>query len=221
MNGKFGLSGGYLNNDGRYHAEGSISIPLSHDLGFQVDTAAGGTDSGFIGGIGGHLFMRDPSSYLFGVFGSYSAIDKIDIGRIGAEAHFYLDQVSFEGLIGYEDADITGNKAFAVADLAFYPSDNLRLKAGYHFFQDRSFGAFGLEYQTGLFSGMVQGPVSFFAKARFGEKSDDSIWAGFKIYFGASDKSLIARHREDDPANTLLELLTDVKKPSSAAPRPE
>lgn len=166
FNGKFGLSSGHLNDDGRYHAEGSISFPLSHGFGFQVDTAAGATDSGFIGGLGGHLFMRDPSSHLFGVFGSYSAIDKVDIARIGAEAHFYLDRVSFEGLVGYEDADITGNKAFAVADLAFYPSDNLRLKAGYHFFQDRSFGVFGLEYQTGMFSDMVQGPVSFFAKLR-------------------------------------------------------
>jgi hypothetical protein len=40
---------------------------------------------------------------------------------------------------------------------------------------------------------------AFFVEGNIGEGDFKSIWAGFRMYFGTRDKSLIQRHREDDP----------------------
>jgi hypothetical protein len=43
--------------------------------------------------------------------------------------------------------------------------------------------------------------AALFAEARFGEHSDHGAWGGLRFYFGQKDKTLIRRHREDDPTN--------------------
>ncbi len=42
-------------------------------------------------------------------------------------------------------------------------------------------------------------PASFTLDGQFGEEGFTAVMAGFSIYFGGEDKSLIRRHREDDP----------------------
>ena len=49
--------------------------------------------------------------------------------------------------------------------------------------------------------------LSFFADVADGEKSYDHAVAGIRFYFG-TNKSLIKRHREDDPANSLFDAVT-------------
>ncbi len=45
-------------------------------------------------------------------------------------------------------------------------------------------------------------PVSLFAKADFGEDAYNRITGGLKLYLGPNaDKSLMARHRTEDPEN--------------------
>ena len=39
--------------------------------------------------------------------------------------------------------------------------------------------------------------ASLFVEGRAGEYT--GVWGGLKMYFGKSDKTLIRRHREDDP----------------------
>jgi hypothetical protein len=41
--------------------------------------------------------------------------------------------------------------------------------------------------------------ASAFVEGRVGEEGFHGIWGGLKLYFGQSDKPLIARHRRDDP----------------------
>ncbi|MGR3291066.1 MAG: hypothetical protein ACU0C9_07700, partial [Paracoccaceae bacterium] len=43
-----------------------------------------------------------------------------------------------------------------------------------------------------------------------------SVWAGLRVYLGAEDKTLIRRHREDDPRNWLANDLFDFDKCSIA-----
>jgi len=43
--------------------------------------------------------------------------------------------------------------------------------------------------------------TSLFAEGRFGEGDFHGVWAGLRFYFGQKDKSLIRRHREDDPTD--------------------
>lgn len=39
------------------------------------------------------------------------------------------------------------------------------------------------------------------AEGRVGEDSYHGVWGGVRFYFGQKDKTLIRRHREDDPTN--------------------
>jgi hypothetical protein len=36
-------------------------------------------------------------------------------------------------------------------------------------------------------------------EARYGDHDFHGVWGGVKLYFGQSDKPLMARHRRDDP----------------------
>ena len=40
-----------------------------------------------------------------------------------------------------------------------------------------------------------------FAEARIGEGDFQGVWGGLRFYFGNKDKTLMKRHREDDPVN--------------------
>lgn len=44
--------------------------------------------------------------------------------------------------------------------------------------------------------GMMAG---LFAEGQVGEHSDSGVWGGVRFSFGQKDKTLIRRHREDDP----------------------
>lgn len=204
LNGKLSGSGGIVNGDGRGAATGTLTVPLGFDFGAQIDGAIGGFDGDTSGGIAGHLFTRDPSSYLFGAAAMYQAIGNNDIFRIGPEVEIYLDRFSIEAMAGYEDADNGGDDLFFAGDLAFYPDDNLRISAGY----SRSLGIdvaqFGLEWMPNIDFFL---PVSVFSQVQVGEGNFESVWAGIRIYFsGDRNKSLIRRHREDDPQDRFQQL---------------
>lgn len=212
LNGKFEGAGGYFEDngsspDGRGHGALSLTMPLGCELGFQLDGAFGTLGGQEAGGVGVHLFTRDPARYLFGAFASYSAIDNFtltnDIFRVGGEGEFYLGQFSFEGLVGYEDADIGSDDWFGQFTAAFYATDNIRLSAGYRHFLSTDAGIASIEWQPdGL--GL---PVSLFVEGQVGSNDYASVFGGFRFHFGAGDKSLKRRHREDDPGNTLMNLL--------------
>jgi hypothetical protein len=179
-----------------------------------LDAGFGDLGGDEAGGAAAHLFMRDPNQYLFGAYASYSAIDNVDVWRVGGEAEFYLNNVSLEVLAGFEDADITNGDFFTSSNLAFYPTDNLRLSVGYQHFQEVDAAAAGLEWQIdGL--GL---PVSLFANGAVGDNDFATAYAGITLYFGGEEKSLIRRHREDDPDNDVMKLL--VKEDKAAAPSP-
>lgn len=40
---------------------------------------------------------------------------------------------------------------------------------------------------------------ALFVEGRVGQGSYHGVWGGLRVYFGKSDKTLIRRHREDDP----------------------
>lgn len=209
-NGKFSVEGGQYDDEGSVLALGSFSIPLGYSFGLQADGAVGTIDDEVMGGGGVHLFTRDPSKYLLGVYASYHSWDSIDIWRTAAEFEFYLSRVSLTGLAGYESVDVPTTQNglpvlntdddhfFGRADLAYYPADNFKISGGYRYVSETSLGTASAEY---LFQGAGV-PVSLFAKGDFGEKQYNRITGGVKVYFGADpNKSLIDRHRTEDPPN--------------------
>jgi hypothetical protein len=209
-NAKLSLEGGQYDGSQSALALGSYAIPLGHEFGLQADGALGRIDEDTMGGGGLHLFTRDPSRYLLGLYGSYHTWEAIDIWRAAAEVQLYVGRFSLDGLGGYESVTVPGtiggltvldphdDHVFGQVDLAYYPSDDLKLYGGYRYVNEASLGAAGIEYLLRA----SDSPVSLFAKADFGEAQYDRITGGLKFYLGPNpQKSLIARHRTEDPEN--------------------
>jgi hypothetical protein len=131
---------------------------------------------------------------------------------IGVEGEVYLDRVSLEawagvGGLNYDDpllADLTG--VFIFADAGYYVTDDIRVTAGVSHLLGENSLHLGAEYLMRDFSV----PVSLTADLRVTHTGAYSIMGGIKGYFGGNDsgKSLIGRHREDDPWNRALSLFT-------------
>jgi len=219
--------GGYSQTEnvdgGIFGGSGSVTVPLGERFGAQLDGMAASLDGDFVGGVGGHLFWRDPSTGLLGAYGSYVTRDGsgIDAWRLGAEGELYLGQLSLEAIVGYEGVDapaaisVDDSNLFAVADAAYYVTDDFRVAVGYRHVLGLHVGAAGFEYQ--LPYDFVSG-MSIFAEGRIGEDDYAGVWGGLRFAFGGEDKSLIRRHREDDPRNRLPDDLFDIAMPVGEVP---
>lgn len=206
LNGKISIEGGALDEEGFAALKGSVSLPIGQQFGIQLDGSVGILDEDFVGGVGGHLFWRDPTRALLGIYGSYTAVEAFDgeIARLGVEGEYYWNQFTLKGVIGAEFIDIDPpvdydeTNLFAFSDLSYYASDNLELSVGHRYTGEKHALALGVEYQ--LSQQIFASGVSLFAEGRIGEDEYQGAWAGMRMYLG-DDKSLIRRHREDDPTD--------------------
>jgi hypothetical protein len=211
INGKLEGAGGYYQDDAgsgeRFQGVASLSLPIGCLLGIQVDVGAGDLDGDGFAGIGGHIFTRDPSSYLLGVQAQYVDISGDSVFRVGPEAELYLDNITLSAMAGFENAKSFGSDdVVAQLEAAYYIDDNFKLYGGYRRFLNIDAGAIGLEFDPGFIPGSV------FVDAMAGSDDYVSVMAGFRFYFGGGDKSLKARQREDDPGHYFNLLNRTVEK---------
>ncbi|HTR83800.1 MAG TPA: hypothetical protein VMI56_04945 [Reyranella sp.] len=203
LNGKFSLESGVEGDSGKTTAlglaSGSISTPLGHAFGLQLDGSALQAVDGFTGGGTAHLFWRDPAVGLLGPFATVEGTAEGRMGWYGGEAELYAGLVTLGAAAGYWDAAASVLRAqsggFWNGHVSLYPMPDLALTAGVESMVGRVSAVGGLEYQPTLFR---QHNMSFFVNAAAGDQSSYSVTAGIRFYFGA-DKTLIRRHREDDP----------------------
>jgi len=235
INGKIaGFGGGAEHSNGFYGTAGSLAFPLAQQWGAQIDGGVGSLDgSGWSHGAG-HLFWRDPSIGLVGAYGSYfhwngvspSTIPRIgvDVSRFAAEGEYYWTRWTARGLAGYETArlnvpNVAGlaglsvpNRFFDSISASYYVTDNFELSIGHLY----SFGRHGLtlggEYGFALGGGRM---ASLFATALFAEGGTNAVLGGLRFYFGQRDKTLIDRHRQDDPFDAFLQFIA----PGTNAPK--
>jgi hypothetical protein len=212
INGKIEFYGGFTNPGPlSFRALGSLSIPVGNDFGVQLDGGIHVSPSGNAFGGAIHAFTRDPSSHLIGVTGAVVRGPAGILGVVGVEGEAYLDRVSIEawagvGGLNYDDpmlADLVG--PFAIVDVGYYATDDWRLTAGASYLLGEAGIHLGSEYLLRNFDW----PVSLTADFRATNSGAYSIMGGVKGYFGGDDsnKSLIDRHRQDDPPNRFLSVL--------------
>jgi hypothetical protein len=215
INGKIaGFGGGENGSNGFYGTVGSLSVPLAQQWGLQVDGDLG-SDSG-IGFHSGaaHLFWRDPSIGLLGAYVSYShdnGINDVVLGhisentaRFAGEGEYYLNRWTVRGLAGVETVTINSgvplpsvpSRFFDEVSADYYVTDNFELSAGHAYTFGAHFLTLGAEHGIALGGGRM---ASLFAQGWIGEGGDNGALAGLRIYFGQHDKSLMDRHRQDDP----------------------
>jgi hypothetical protein len=200
-NGKIAISGGWadiddLGDDELFRAGAAFSFPVGDMFGLQADlTALDVFGETAIGGAA-HFFTRDPNSYLLGIYGGYVDAGSADVWHVGPEAELYLDNISIEAVGGYMDiSNGVGSEFYAMGKVALYATDNLRLSVGASSVADFESANAGLEW----FMGDAGLPASLTLDGRIGEDGFTSVMAGVSLYFGGEEKSLIRRHREDDP----------------------
>jgi len=222
INGKIaGFGGGADHSSGFYGATGSLSVPLAQQWGVQIDGRVGSLDnSGWSQGAG-HLFWRDPSIGLLGAYGSYFhwngigalTIPPIDVnvGRFAAEGEYYWSRWNLHALAGYEtvhlDVSNAGNlpglssipdRFFDSVRASYFVTDNFKVSLGHLYTFGRNGLTLGSEYGFALGGGRM---ASLFVDALFAEAGNNAVLGGVRVYFGQRDKTLIDRHRQDDPAD--------------------
>lgn len=216
-NGKLSLEGGVAGVDGHDGvagmAQGSITVPIGGSFGFQADGAVGYMKSGFAWGVGGHLFWRDPARALVGLIASTAETANFEWTRVGVEGDLYLGQITLAGHGGYQWGNDSRRISvdsgfFGGADVRFYLTESFAMTAGGGIYAGDWLARGGLEFQPGLSN--MRG-LALFARGAIGEDNYYRLTAGVRFYFGA-DKSLMRRHREDDPESIPFENNTGEKK---------
>jgi hypothetical protein len=216
LNAKIAGFGGAVEEQALYGGAGSVTLPLGQRFGLQLDGLVTGFDSEgqgdvTIAGTAAHLFWRDPAQGLLGAYGHYihaDAFDGVDIFAGGVEGALYWGQFTLEGVAGVEGGEVDtsfGNfdidtRFFDVAQVAWYPVDDLKLSAGHIYSLDQHAALFGAEWGLDAGSGIM---ASLFANGSVSEDGDGAVLGGLRLYFGQQPKPLIRRHREDDPMITL------------------
>jgi len=207
VNGKISAETGVTSIDGDSSGvaavKGSISAPLGHAFGFQLDGLAGTAFDATFGGGTAHLFWRDPKIGLFGPIVSLGAGSGERLGWYGAEAEIYARSLTFGAWGGYHDAvdndfGIAANSGFYGGSVTVYPIPDLAVTIAATSAFSRVTGTSTIEYQPDLFA---RHNVAFYVDGAAADHSAYTVTAGIRWYFGA-DKLLIRRHREDDPASS-------------------
>ncbi|MFI5023910.1 MAG: hypothetical protein ACHQRJ_19940, partial [Alphaproteobacteria bacterium] len=195
-NAKLSIEGGAANGNPTGYVSGSGTVPLGDSFGAQLDAALG-KSGGFLWGVGGQGFWRDPAQGLLGGFGVHIRSNGIDFNRFGGEGEAYLGPFTLEGAAGYQDGSVKSG-GFGRVKLSWYPIEDLKFTAGAEYNPVRPLGLGGVEYQPGIEA--LPG-LAFFADGGVSGKGAEFGLLGIRYYFGTT-KSLIRRHREDDPPNT-------------------
>lgn len=191
---------------------GSVTIPVGHSFGLQIDLGGGEIDGDGAFHAAGHAFWRDPSIGLLGLYVSQFYWDRfngLSAQRGGVEIARYWSRWTLAGLAGIEGGKsarrVTPNfveshevdtNFFDQVSLSYYLTDNFRLVAGHAFEAGLHAAVFGAEWGLPLGDGRM---MALYAEGRLGEEGNNGVWSGLRFYFGEHDKSLIERHRQDDP----------------------
>ncbi|MBV9556325.1 MAG: hypothetical protein JO254_04555 [Pseudolabrys sp.] len=215
-NGKLEVFGGGTGDRDVYGVAGSFSQALPGQFGVQFDGMSASLDNNGVYGFGGHLFWRDPSIGLLGIVGNvthWEGFQGVNVNRIAFEGEYYLNRFTIRAVAGGEWGSSTttffgtgfttfnvGSRFFDSIDVAYYPDDDFKIFAGHRYYGGLNALALGGEHGMPIGNGAM---ASLFFEGRIGESDYWGALAGVKMYFGQRDKSLIRRHREDDPDNPL------------------
>lgn len=199
---------------------GTISVPIGHSFGAQIDLGAGAFGNQPLGNAAGHLFWRDPDKGLIGVYGAGSLLsDRAGFWTAAGEFEAYLGRFTGKALLGVQGSSLyaggvnslgfqsydglggsnQANYFHDIVEATFYPLDDLALTIGHVYSRGRNAVTGEVEYLLPQFS-EGKTATSAFVKAAYGSNDSSSIMGGIRIYFGNHEKTLIRRHREDDPA---------------------
>jgi len=165
--------------------------------------------AGLTGSAAFHAFSRDPQSYLIGgTLGVVWTPGSLVVAA-GPEAELYFDRWTIEAWAGASVAMPSGGgptryAPMVMANLGYYLTDNARVTMGVSTLDSYGAVQLGGEYLLESFDM----PVAVTAESRVGQDGAWRVTLGVRGYFSPEAKSLIGRHREDDPSDRGAALYT-------------
>lgn len=213
VNGKMAFSYGDMDSNRGKSLTGSINVPLAKNIGLQADGLYTHVSKRDFYGTGIQLFWRDSDKGLIGagVAGIHNSdMDSYTGGfmgecymgafTLGLNAGFAKIDYAI-GPVPFIETDETD--PYVGASIGYYPIDNLMLEVSYSYSFDNHLYQCLIEYQT-----PVKG-FSIFVDLATGDQDYDQSLLGIRYYFG-KEKSLIRRHREDDPQNIVTNVINNI-----------
>jgi hypothetical protein len=129
------------------------------------------------------------------------ALPAFTFGVLTALAGFGVAAIDYDNSVPFIDTSVTD--FYGSAGLRYYPLDDLMFDATYLHVLDNELVFGQLGYQTPIHG------LSLFAEVARGEHDYEHALFGAQFYLGKS-KSLIRRHREDDPPNIVRQILDGI-----------
>jgi hypothetical protein len=213
--GKLSLQGGSLNSKGASSADGVLSLPVGQLFGLQLDASSGRFLEHSYSGLAGHFFWRDPSRGLAGLTSSHQKLGSQGNTRSGVEGEVYLNNYTVILRGGAQSGD-GAHGSYQGVGLRWYLTDNLSLNMGF----DHSPGivntsGVGVEWQP---ANWTMPGLALFARGTHSVANQSignshAVGVGVRYYFG-TPKSLLLRHRRDDPDSIVMPLGDVIPTPS-------
>src|SRR5262245_25770867 len=229
FNAKIDAFGGSIANRDVEGVRGAITAPLGGPHGVQVDLGAGSLDGRAFGNIAGHLFWRDPSRALLGLYVSHTHWDElggVHVSQVAGEGELYYGRFTLGGVAGVEFGNSVASSTVATTVIPAGPGvpglittsvsaqgfdvktrffDQINLK---YYVTDDWAAYVGHRYQGGL-NALALGTEVAFPLTR-GVLASGFVEArvgeqdfhgiwGGVRFYFGNDKPLIARHRTQDP----------------------
>jgi hypothetical protein len=162
----------------------------------------------------------------------------VHVTQVAAEGEYYWQRWTLQGIVGAEFGNsvssTTGSTSttapvgatpgvfatstftesykvksrfFDQINLKYYLTANWGAYVGHRYLGGKNALALGTEYALPLGQHMMG---SAFVEGRVGEGEFHGVWGGVRFYFGGTDKTLVARHRQDDPNIWLADSLFSI-----------
>lgn len=217
-NGKIAGVGGAKDGNATGFADLNLTIPVGHRYGVQFDAGLGSHDGHFVHVTGAHLFWRDPSHGLAGIeiVHGRSAGPNFSLLRIGLEGEYYYRNWTFQLRGGFQTLDIERG-GYVDAFVSWYPDPNLRIRAGGQLAHGARSNRFigSAEY---LFATSGTTGFSAFLDGSVGQDGFTNFFVGLRLHLGRKAKTLIRRHREDDPEGLVIPTIKDLPSGTGGTP---
>lgn len=192
-------SGGSVGGKASEYLAATATAPLGHSFGVQLDGALGQNGERGQGGMGGHLFWRDPDLALVGVTTMWSRLGGWNIFRHGVEAEAFLDDYTLSSSAGIQRGAAnkgTSSSGYGGLALSWYSRHDLKLTLGGTGFSNSRTGYSMVEWKPA-----DSLPWSVFGMAGAGNSGPGFALVGTRYVFGNSGTSLKDRDRHGDPEN--------------------
>ncbi|MFA5123055.1 hypothetical protein, partial [Zavarzinia sp.] len=203
VSGRLTMFGGGDSDGAIYGGAPSLALPVGQDFAVQFDGIGGvAADEVGFAGVGAQFFYRNPSQMMAGITGGGLYVDGNWQYSVAAVAEYYMDNITLEGLAGYQWGDVAEKGVYGRVGGSLYVNPNFRLGAGVEYSEEQRWGG---DLQAEALLESVPG-MALFASALVDEDGATGI-GGVRFYLTPATTLLeTSRTKQSSDGVTLIDL---------------